>query len=419
MSRDSPTPPPGRRPIRRGYWWLLSATATSAVGDGLVFIALPLLAVTLTRRPILVAGVAVAGKLPWLVISLPAGALADRVDRRRLAVTVEALRAGVLVALGVAILTGHVSLLAVYLVACVIGGLETAFAAATRATVPQLVDRDDLPRASSYLYTAETAGEQFAGPARGGVLFAWARSVPFLADAASFAGSAALLGAGLPRGPEVHRPSTTLADDMRVGLRWFRTHPPLQLLAVLIGTFAFCQSAVVSVLVLYGLHVLHLSSAGYGLFLAVGAAGDVLGSLTAHRVYHRLGAGRAVMAAGLAAAAGYVILAATSQVTVAVAGYALEALGVALGNVATMSLRYRLIPDELFGRVNNTFRMGVLSAALLGALAGGVVASLWGLHGTFLAAGVLQLGLIALLGGRLASDLARLLPAAPAPPAVG
>src|ERR1700731_2981878 len=124
-----PNPPSGRRPLGRGYWWLLGATGTSAVGDGLVFIALPLLAVTLTRRPILIAGVAVAGKLPWLLVSLPAGALADRVDRRRLAVTIEAVRAGVLVGFGVAVLLGRVPLVAVYLVAATVGALETAFAA--------------------------------------------------------------------------------------------------------------------------------------------------------------------------------------------------------------------------------------------------------------------------------------------------
>jgi MFS family permease len=407
MESESPSAPVHRSP-RRGYWWVLTAGGTSAVGDGLVFVALPLLAVTLTHQPVLVAGVAVAAKLPWLLVSLPAGALADRVDRRRLAVAVEVLRAGVLAGLGVTVLVGHVSLAAIYLVAFTTGALETAFAAATRASLPHLVDPADVPRANSYLYAAETAGEQFAGPALGGVLFSVARSVPFLADAGSFAGSAVMLGVGLPReGPARHR-SGGLAQDVRVGLRWFRRHPPLQLLAVVIATFAFCQAAVLSVLVLYGQNVLHLSPSGYGLFLAVGATGDVLGSLTAHRVYRRLRAARAILGAGAAAGAGYVVLAATSTPAVAVVGYALEAVGVALGNVATMSLRYQIIPSDLFGRVNNTFRTAVLSAGLAGALAGGVVTEHSSLHATFLSAGVIQLGLVALLGGRLARDLSRL-----------
>jgi Transmembrane secretion effector len=264
------------------FRWLLAATGTSALGDGLVLVAFPLLAVTLTNRPLLVAGVAIAGNLPWLLISLPAGALADRIDRRRLVATVEVIRAIVLLGLGIDILTGHIALAVLYLAAFTVGALDTAFAAATRASLPALVQSGDLPRANGYLFAAETAGEQSAGPALGGLLFSWAPAAPFLGDALSFIGSAALLATALPKTNHQRPPSpTTLMGDVRVGLRWFRTHPPLGLIALVVSTFAFCQSAVISVLVLYGLHVLDLTKAGYGLFLAVGAIGDVLGSLLA------------------------------------------------------------------------------------------------------------------------------------------
>jgi hypothetical protein len=108
------------------------------------------------------------------------------------------------------------------------------------------------------------------------------------------------------------------------------------------------------------------------------------------------------------AGAGYLVLAATSLPAVAVVGYGMEAVGVALGNVATMSLRYRIIPTDLFGRVNNTFRTAVLSAGLAGALAGGVITEHSSLHATFLSAGLLQLALVAVLGSRLARDVSRL-----------
>src|ERR1700735_5247061 len=145
--RDTATAPrsgsPGYRPRRRGlgasYWWLLSATGTSGLGNGLVLVAFPLLAVTLTRQPVEIAGVVVAGRLPWLVVSLPAGALADRVDRRRLVVAVEVVRAAVLAALGFVVLTGAITLPLLYLTAFIIGALETAFSAATSASLPALV----------------------------------------------------------------------------------------------------------------------------------------------------------------------------------------------------------------------------------------------------------------------------------------
>lgn len=402
-----PKPSPGpRRGLGRSYWLLLAASATTALGDGLVLVAFPLLAVTLTRRPLLVAGVAIAGRLPWLIFALPAGALADRIDRRRLVAGVEVLRAIVLLALGLNIVAGGTSLAALYLTAFIVGALDTAFVAAIRAGVPALVGSHDVPKANGYLFAAETAGEQFAGPALGGVAFAWARALPFLGDAVSFVGSAALLTIALPRAGGARSPRTTsLAGEVRAGLRWFGTHAVLRLVAVIVSTFAFCQTAVLSVLVLYGRYVLHLTKADYGLFLAVGAVGDVAGSLVAHRAHARLGPARAISFAGVAAAAGYLILAATSSAGTALIGYALEAVAVAVGNVATMSLRHQVIPAELFGRVNNAFRMCVFGVMPLGALAGGLLAARFGLHTTFLIAGVIQLSLVALLTRRLTAEL--------------
>ena len=249
------------------YWWLLGATGTSSFGDGLALVAFPLLAVTLTNSPLLVAGVAVAGRLPWLLISLPAGAVADRMDRRRLVAIVEGTRAIVLLGLAVLVMASQASLVVLYAAAFIVGALETAFAAATRASIPALVDAMDLPRANGYLFAAETSGEQFAGPALGGLLFGWAPALPFLGDALSFAGSAAMLTTALPRtGPPPRTSPTSLMGDVRTSLRWFRTQPLLRALAVAVTTFAFCQAAVLSVLVLYGLDVLGLTKSEYGLF---------------------------------------------------------------------------------------------------------------------------------------------------------
>jgi MFS family permease len=396
------------------YWWLLSATATSGLGNGLVLVAFPLLAITLTRQPLQVAGVAIAGQLPWLIVSVPAGALADRVDRRRLVVTIEVLRALLLAALGLIVLAGRTSIPVLYLAAFTIGALETAFSAATRASLPGVVHTDDLPKANGYLFAAETAGEQFAGPALGGLFFAWTPALPFLGDAMSFAGSAMFLIPALSSVDNRGQASKlTLIGDMKVGLRWFRQHSLLRRLASIVATFAFCQSAVLSVFVLYGLHVLHLTTTGYGVFLALGATGDVAGSLLAERTQAHLGPARAIIVAGVAAAAGYLILAATSNTVVAVSGYALEAVAVALGNVITMSLRQQFIPTELFGRVNNAFRTCVYGAVPAGALAGGVLTTNVGLHTTFLVASLVQLFVIAITARRLAAEIARAAPHRP------
>ena len=390
------------------YRRLLVATGASALGDGLVLVAFPLLAVTLTARPVLVAGVAVAGQLPWLFISLPAGALADRVDRRRLLIGVEAARATVLAAFALVVVAGLDSLATLYLVAFLMGSFETAFSAASKASLPELVEVGQLARANGYLFAAETTGEQFAGPALGGITFAWAGSVPFLGDAISFVASAVLLASALParRQPSrAVRPRPLLAD-IAFGLKWFARHPLLRVLALAVASFAFCQALVMSVLVLYGVHVLHLGKSGYGLFLAAGAAGNVIGGLVAGRVQARLGPARVVIGAGLGAAAGYLLLGSAPKLWVAILALAVEALAVAIGNVATLSLRQAVIPSELLGRVNNAFRTCLFAAMPLGALAGGVLAADLGLRRGFLVAGVMQVAAVALTGRRLTSRIA-------------
>jgi MFS family permease len=373
----------------------------------MVLVAFPLFAITVTKNPVLIAGVAVAGQLPWLLFSLPAGAIADRVNRKRLVAGIESVRALVLVGFGLSIVTGHRSLIALYAATFTIGAGETAFWAATSATLPALVGREWLPTGNGYLQAADTAGEQFAGPAAGGVLFNWYAAAPFLGDAISFVASALFLIRAIPASPRQKPPAqASLMADVRSGLQWFFGNGLLRLLAVLIATFAFCQAIILGVLVLYGVRTLHLNKASYGLFLAVGAFGSVAGGMLAGRIHARLRPQGPVVAAGLLASAGCLLLAGTSWVVVAAIGLAIQALAVSVGNVSTISIRQAVIPAELLGRVNNIFRMWVWGVMPLGALVGGFMASQVGLHTTFLIAGLVQLTVVLLLAGRLRNRMA-------------
>jgi predicted MFS family arabinose efflux permease len=279
------------------------------------------------------------------------------------------------------------------------------FWAATKASLPLLVQRDALPKANGYLTAAETAGQQFGGPAAGGVLFGWYAAAPFLGDGVSFLASALLLRRAIPSSEPATSGGSLLAD-VRFGLRWFLEHRLLRLLALIISTFAFCQSMILAVLVLYGSRVLRLDKAHYGLFLALGAVGNVAGGILAGRVHARIGARGAIIGAGLVAAGGYVLLSRTSMVAGAVAAVGVQALAVSIGNVATLSLRQSVIPPELLGRVSNVFRMCVWGVMPLGALVGGVLASSVGLHTTFLVAGLIQAALLLGLAGRLSARMA-------------
>jgi predicted MFS family arabinose efflux permease len=320
-------------------------------------------------------------------------------------VGVELTRALAVLVVAAVILSGHESLAVLYAAAFVIGACETVFSAAVKASLPALVGPNALVQANGYLFAAETAGEQFGGPALGGIIISWSSAAPFFGDAVSFVASAILLAGALPTLPRKSS-HTSLRTDISSGLRWFVRHPLLRLLALVVSSFAFCQAVVLSVLVLYGLHTLHLGRAGYGLFLAGAAVGNVIGGLAASPVHRLLGSTRAILAAGAAASCGYLMLSRTSTVPLAVAGLMIEAFAVALGNVATLSLRQVVIPSELLGRVNNAFRTCVLGIVPLGALVGGVLASHFGLHATFAMAGIGQVAVLGLIGHRLSVRIA-------------
>src|SRR5262249_39355277 len=143
------------------FWRLFGANAVSALGDGLVLVPFPLLALSLTTKPVLIAGVAIAGRLPALLCSVPAGALVDRGDRRRLVLLVSLIRTAVRGARALAVLAGAESLPALYATVFVLGTGDMIFSVATQAALPALVRGRELPRANGYLATAEVSGEQF------------------------------------------------------------------------------------------------------------------------------------------------------------------------------------------------------------------------------------------------------------------
>jgi MFS family permease len=161
---------PGR--LGRPFWQLWSASALSNLADGLVKIALPLVAVTLTDSPGLVAGVTLAVTLPWLLFALPVGALADRVDRRIAMVMADVVRAAAMAVLAVPLVLGLESsaaaLWVLYAVALLLGTAETVYDTCAQSILPQVVARDRLPRANGRLIAVELTANEFVGPPAGG-----------------------------------------------------------------------------------------------------------------------------------------------------------------------------------------------------------------------------------------------------------
>jgi MFS family permease len=410
-----PAPPVAReakrslRPIER-LRLLWAASAVSSVGDGLVVVAFPLLAARLSNNPAEIAGVLAATRLPWLLLSLLGGVLADRLDRRNLLVAAEGARMTVLVVLAASVLTDHTTIPLLYVLAFALGTFDSVFATTVDAVVPDVVSDDALEAANGRLVAVQTAGEQFVGPAVGAVLFAAFAAAPFLLDGISFAISGLLLLRAVPRitarSAAGAAPRCRVDREIVAGLRHFGASPALRLLAITIATFAFLQAMVLATLVPYATDVLGSSTRAYGLFIAIAAIGNVVGGLCASRIARRFSAPAILAASGLGAAIAYLAAGATSSLPVATAALAVEAFVVAIANVATMTMRQRLVPAELRGRVGGAFRTCIFGAMPIGALAGGVVAATLGLRSPLLIAGAAQVVVVATLWRRLHRSLA-------------
>ncbi len=365
--------PSGLGPEYRKLW---TASTVSNLGDGITWVAAPLLAATLTRDPVLVAGLAFAHRLPWLLFTLVSGALVDRLDRRRIMWTADAVRTAMIGLLGLAVYAGLANLPLLYAVFFVLGTAETLFDNASQAILPAVVDREKLEKANGRLFGAQLVANEFAGPPLGGILFATAAAAPFLLDAGTFAAAAALVLAmrGSFRPGRAERPRTTMWTEILEGLRWLWGQPLLRTLAVMLGIMNAVYAAYTSIFVLFAQDILGLGEVGYGVLLTSGALGGLVGSLVADRIILFFGHGRTLLGSVLLSAAGLGGTAVIENAFVIGGLFVLLGISAVVWNVITVSLRQAVIPENLFGRVNSVYRLLGWGAIPIGALLGGFLA---------------------------------------------
>ncbi len=401
------------RPARSGELTKLwTASTASGAGDGLVLVAAPLLAATLTSDPRLIAGVTTALTLPYLLFGLPAGVLIDRVDRRRGMVAVDGLRAVLVGVFTVLAATHHVGLPTLYGCMFLIGTCETFFRDAQQAIVPRVAG-GRLLHANGLLATSEILTKQFVGPLLGGVLFTLGVAIPFGLDAASFALSCALLAwvRLSPRPPASTtartRPTTLLTGlghDLVEGIGWLLRHRVLRRLAVVAGVSNLVNWAALALLVIYAHDQLHLARAGYGVLLVGSAAGGLLASRLGPRLAGRTGSGWAMCLALGAQTVALVMMATAWEPVLAVAGLVVSGGGVILWNVVSVALRQTLVPDHLLGRVSSIYRLVAWGSVPVGSALGGLFAHAVGLRWVFVVGAALLLAVTVSLARLARSD---------------
>ncbi|MGW5746480.1 MFS transporter [Amycolatopsis sp. NPDC003861] len=360
------------------YWRLWTSAALSNLADGILKFALPLLAIGYTRSPALVAGLTLAFTLPWLLCALPAGAIADRHDRRGLMLLANVIRATLLAGLLVAVLLDAGSIWLLYVAALGTGIAETCYDTAAQAIVPQLVGREQLPRANSRLYAAETTALELAGPPVAGLLVATAAALTLGTPIALWAVAVVVLVsvrgsfrvAGTDRRP-------VLRTEIAEGLRFVWRTGILRTFTVMTGVFNFASSAIQAVLVLYAVgpgSAMGLSEEGFGWLVSLVAAGALAGSFFAERIERALGTARAIGITFFAGAASLGVPAVTADPVLVGAAFFVSGVTLIVSNVTTVSLRQRITPDRLLGRTNSSHRLVAYGTKPLGALAGGLLA---------------------------------------------
>ena len=379
--------------LGRAYWRLWTAGTISNLGDGIELAALPLLAASLTRDPVLVAGLMTAARLPWLVFALLAGAIVDRLDRRRLMIAVNVSRAGLVGVIALTAATGTSRIWILYVVAFLLGINETLFDNAAQSMLPSVVPAHLLERANGRQYAAEVVANSFAGPPIGGLLFSFVVAAPFWADSASFAISAAIIatigGSFRPvRADGVGRERRSIRADIAEGVRWLRRHRLLRTLALLLGVLNLCSMMGFATFVLFSEEILGLDDRGYGFLLAAMAVGGVTGGVFGGRIAARLGPARALLTCMAVNGVSYIAIGLVSSAWAVAALSLLEGLFSIVWNIITVSLRQRIIPDHLLGRVNSVYRFLGWGSMPIGAILGGLLADAFGLRAPFIVGGV-------------------------------
>lgn len=370
---------------------LFTGTVVSNLGDGMATVAYPWLASAITRNPLLVALVAVAQRLPWLLFTLPAGVITDRVDRRKAMISMDVLRGVLTVGVALAVLgsqgvlpgpdevdtvTGtRWGLLAVVLAATVLLGMaEVLRDNANQTILPNIVRPDQLERANGRIWSVESVTNTFAGPPLGSILLLVAFSLPFFVDAATFfvaAACVALIPGSFRARRDDTRPRQGFRQELGEGVRWLMGHSLLRPMAIILGLMNGAGMIAFATFVLFAQEVM-----GVGPFLFTvigfgGAIGGLVGGNIAPMVTRRIGSGTALAVAIGGLAVVPVLVGAIAWWPVVLVLFGVEAFLGILWNVITVSLRQTIIPEDLLGRVNSVYRFFAWGMIPIGAAVGG------------------------------------------------
>lgn len=394
---------------------LWTASLATNFGDGLLKVAAPLLAAYLTRDPVLISFVGAMGTLPWLLVAIPVGGIADRHDRRRLLAGANATR--FLLATGVALLvfTGHMTIGWLYAAIFLWGVCEVVADTTAQALIPQILEEQHLERGNSRLNVAETIVQDFIGVPVSGLLYAVAIALPFALGAVGFALGSMLLLA-IPAAATAHQPRQdgtehhTYIEDMKFGLNFLWGTRDLRNIVLVTTSIGLFYNMASSTQVLFLLEELDLPESQFGVLMTVIGLGALAGSVITPKVSERFGRGNTLATAIVIASICFGAQGLAPNIWVYLALGLLGVFVISMWNILLMAMYQVLIPKHLYGRVHGARRTLVWGMGPVGGVLGGFIANLGlrvpvvfgGIMSTVLA--LLAMGFIRRLGDASAAN---------------
>ena len=362
-------------------------------------IAYPWLASAVTRSPFLIALIAVASRLPWLIFTLPAGVITDRFDRKKIIVSMDATRGLLALTVGVFVTfeasqlgdlnkvaqnaktqTYWLLYLVLLITALLFGCAEVLRDNSAQTFLPSVVEEKQLESANGKLWSVEFLTNSFIGPPLGSLMLGVAVFLPFYFDASTFFISAALILTIVPVFKTVSsaqvRGKIEFRSEIREGFGWLWCHELLRPMAIILGLINLLGAMSTAVFILFAQEILKTSVYVFAILGMAGAVGGTLGGIVAPKISQRLGSGPS-LALTLAAVPGTsLVVGLTSSWQVLWIFTAFSTIFAVLWNVITVSLRQKIIPSELLGRVNSVYRFFGWGSISIGSLLGGLIVSI-------------------------------------------
>jgi MFS family permease len=364
-----------------GFNRLFGASAISNLADGLLAVAAPLLAISLTKNPVLISILSALVMLPWLLFAIPIGLIVDRANKRLLLTLTNSLRFVIAGLLALAISTDFITIYWLFLATFLIGICEVASDTAAQSLIPVILQKKHFERANSRLNIAETVIQNFIGAPLSGFLYASAIVLPFILNSAGFLIAAIfvfLIPAHLiiQANDDDKEPAEkkSFVGDIKFGLKYLWSHRDLRGLVSITTSLGFFYALSTSTLILFITETLGLQAKYFGLLMAGAGSGAIIGAFVTPMISKRFGRGK-VLALAIFISSATVLLQALSPNYwfFGLIGF-IASFFITNWNILLMSCYQVLIPTELYGRIHGARRTFVWGMMPLGAFLGGVLA---------------------------------------------